>query len=410
MQTSFTVSPYWDTRAMKPDGTSRLMLTINVKDLPQFRFVIKLSSTKSVFDKATSGKGGSDEVKEFRKLIQEQVLKAETILDKLDVFNKDAFINYFKTGISIKPKQKLVDVYSLFQDKIDALIQEDRIGYADNVKGSLHSFRNYKKSLRFSDVDESFLKGYKAWMISKGCSPTTYQMYLRNLRTVYNQAVKDGLFIDVAMPFKNFKIGTSAKSKSVLYPSDIKALFEYEAVGIRASRAKDFFIFCYLSNGMNFQDAAHLKFSNIKGDMLCFVRRKTRTTNSVVDKQINVYLHPEAIEIIKRWGNVSKKPNDYIFPILNNAVGALKQSETFKRYRRVSNKMLRQIGEDLGFSVKLCLNLARHSFGTRLKLDGVSVSFISDAMGHSSSKTTEHYLKSIPDDKYKEMSSRLLEF
>jgi integrase len=43
-----------------------------------------------------------------------------------------------------------------------------------------------------------------------------------------------------------------------------------------------------------------------------------------------------------------------------------------------------------------------------LKLTGTPVSFISDAMGHSNSAMTEHYLKSLPDENRMEMSSKLL--
>lgn len=72
--------------------------------------------------------------------------------------------------------------------------------------------------------------------------------------------------------------------------------------------------------------------------------------------------------------------------------------------------MLNQIGTKLGFNVRLNLNLARHSFATMLKISGTPTSFITDALGHSNSKTTEHYLKSIPDEKYKNISDKLLEF
>ncbi len=74
------------------------------------------------------------------------------------------------------------------------------------------------------------------------------------------------------------------------------------------------------------------------------------------------------------------------------------------------NKMLRKIGIKLGFDMHLCLNLARHSFATRLKIDGTPTSFISDAMGHSNSQVTEHYLKSIPTKQYQYMSESLLQF
>ncbi|MEJ7675009.1 MAG: tyrosine-type recombinase/integrase [Chitinophagaceae bacterium] len=80
------------------------------------------------------------------------------------------------------------------------------------------------------------------------------------------------------------------------------------------------------------------------------------------------------------------------------------------RQSKVINKKLNLIGHKLGFEFRLSLNIARHSFATRLKLDGTPLSFISDALGHSSTKTTEHYMKSIPDENLKRISDSLLNF
>jgi integrase/recombinase XerD len=91
-------------------------------------------------------------------------------------------------------------------------------------------------------------------------------------------------------------------------------------------------------------------------------------------------------------------------------MNAFEAQKTIKRYKRVSNKMLAKIGKELGFEVHLCLNLARHSYATKMKIDGVSVAAISDALGHTTTTTTEHYMKSLPNEQLKLMSSSLLAF
>jgi integrase len=68
------------------------------------------------------------------------------------------------------------------------------------------------------------------------------------------------------------------------------------------------------------------------------------------------------------------------------------------------------VGKELGFTAPLILNLARHSFSTNLKLNKVPTSFITEALGHADGKTTEFYLKSIPDNTMKELSESLLNF
>jgi site-specific recombinase XerD len=68
------------------------------------------------------------------------------------------------------------------------------------------------------------------------------------------------------------------------------------------------------------------------------------------------------------------------------------------------------IGKNLGFNFNVTINLARHSFATTLKLNGTSVAFISEMLGHTSLKTTQHYLKSIPGEERKAVSDSLLNF
>ena len=60
--------------------------------------------------------------------------------------------------------------------------------------------------------------------------------------------------------------------------------------------------------------------------------------------------------------------------------------------------------------MNLTLNLARHSFATKLNIDGMNTSIIKDALGHSSSKTTEHYIKTLPIENYRKISDNLLNF
>jgi integrase/recombinase XerD len=82
--------------------------------------------------------------------------------------------------------------------------------------------------------------------------------------------------------------------------------------------------------------------------------------------------------------------------------------KTLNRNKKISNKNLSRIGRELGFPVHLCLNLAHHSFATKMKIDNVSLVVISDAMGYTTMLITEHYMKSLPNENLKVMSANLL--
>lgn len=402
-----TISPFFDKRHVK-DGKSPICISVSMPNKTQFLIRLPLYCTKATFDKAISGRGGIDEIKELRKKVSDYVTKGEAIVEKLPNPSKESFTRLFKSETDLFVSNKTEITY-FFKQKIAELEQEERLGTRDTYLTSMRSLIKYKSPLYFEDIDEKFLKGYKTWMMNKGNSMTTAQIYTRNLRSIFNVAIKEGFISEKHYPFKNYSIGTSSKSKSVLYPEQIKALWNYETVGIREGRAKAFFFFCYLCNGMNFKDAMYLKFKNLKGDTFEFIREKTKRT-AKSEKVIKGYLHPEAKQIIELWGNKPGNPDAYVFPILTGCKTIIDKENKRNRYKRVSNRMLRKIAEKLGFEVHLCLGLARHSFATRLKLDGTPTPFISDALGHSSMTTTEHYLKSIPDSEFKKMGELLLKF
>lgn len=404
-----SVHVHWDKRYPKK-GTNQcpVQLSISINGL-QFKMSLRLYASKEDFDKAMSGKSGNKEVKELRTEISNYAAKAELILEKLPNPTRESFQRLFKSETDLFNSNK-TDVTFLFEEYIEMLKSEERIKTAANMEHALRSLKRYRAKLYFEDIDEAFLKGYRNWMVNNGNSATTAQIYLRNLRTIFNKAIKDGYISQRFYPFLKYSIGTSVKSKSVLYPDQVKKFIVYQPKTLRSRRAKDYWLFCYLCNGINFKDLVYMKNKNIKDDTIVFVREKTKRSNSVADKEIRAYLHPEIVRIIETWGRKSNNPDNFIFPILEGYDSAAERELRRKKIQKQVNQKLKEIGTELGFTIPLILNLARHSFATNLKLSGTPTSFITDSLGHTSVTTTQHYLKSIPDQKIKELSNSLLNF
>jgi integrase/recombinase XerD len=402
-----SVYPFLDART--PMANSNLLpikLSVYLNGA-QFRIGLQPYATKEIFDKAVSGNGN---IPVEAKIIKEQVdgylQKAKDILYNFPKADQKQFANLFKSEANLKVQNK-TNLEVLFQMKIDELKEEDRAGSACFYEQSMLAFKRFRKDFFLEDITVQYLKTFRSWYTSEGNSNATAQIYLRSLRHIYNRAIKDGYISVGHYPFKEFKIGTASRSKDVLYPEQLKALWEYEPKTNGEKKAKDFFFFLYLCNGMNIKDALALKGKNIRGNMISFIRAKTsRTSNE--SKEIIVYLHPEAKKIIERWGTLNTK--DYLFPHFRGLATDVERKHAKDVMARNINRDLRAIGEQLGFEVNLTLNLARHSYATRLKIDGVATSFISDALGHSNGSTTEHYLKTLPDQKFKTISEGLLKF
>lgn len=402
-----SVYPFLDART--PMANSEL-LPVKISVIlrgKQFRIGVKLYTTHEIFNKAMTGRGTiPKDAKALKDEIDVYVKKAKDILDQFPTADKKMFSNLFKSESALKVSGK-TDLSVLFQQKIDELIEEDRAGSISFYEQALTTFKKYRKTFYLEDINVEYLKAFKAWWINKGNSNATAQIHMRSLRHIYNRAIKQGYISPGLYPFKDYSIGSSSKSKDVLYPQQLKALLDYTPTFFGESRAKDYFIFLYLCNGMNIKDALSIKGSQIKGDMLTFVRAKTANTNSQT-KEIIVYLHPEARRIIEKWGTLNTQ--DYIFPPFRGTKSDIERKKAKDIFARNLNADLRAVGKTIGLHMNLTLNLARHSFATRLKIDGTPTAFISDALGHSSSAVTAHYMKTLPDDQYKRISESLLTF
>ena len=90
-------------------------------------------------------------------------------------------------------------------------------------------------------------------------------------------------------------------------------------------------------------------------------------------------------------------PEAYVIPHLTDGLTPTEELNRVKWYIRNVNKQLKKIGEVLNIE-GLSTYVARHSFATILKNSGAPVAFIGETLGHTSTKTTENYLKSFESE------------
>lgn len=404
---NYSITPFWDKSVMDTKTKqSRVRLTINL-NRKQFRITLKLRCTKAEFDSALSTRSAS--AKELRIELNEYIFKAEKVLERLPKPTQESFTRLFKSDTDLFTSNK-TDVFYFFDMKVEEVMKEGRVGTAGYYKQCKVNLQSFKPSVYFEEIDEKFLKEYQTWLRNRGNSVSTVSLRMRCLKIMFNYAAKSGFISNIQNPFQGFNMGTTTRSKKVLYPVQIKQLWEYEPKSKWEERAKDYFFFSFLCNGMNFKDMAYLKRKQIKGDVLTFIRQKTKNTTHETN-EIQVYLHDEVKRILNKWGNKDLSPESYLFPIVSEKSKSLLREENARslKKRRI-NKNLRSIGKELGLEFNLTIGLARHSFATTLKLNGTNVSFISEMLGHTSLKTTQHYLKSIPSNERKIVSDSLLSF
>lgn len=274
-----------------------------------------------------------------------------------------------------------------------------RYGRAKSYKQALSAFKRYtncNEDVTFAQITAKVLEKWKVNMMNKPMKDTAYNAYLRGLRAIINHGIKDHkLPKDGNYGFHYFTVGTPQPTKKrAININQIKKLFDY-----KLEKETDLWhsqqqaIFMFNTNGINFRDLAYLKMNQIVGD---FERIKyTRAKNH---KDFDIIIAGKSSNILKNYCRDKELNSDtLVFPILpESIIGQGRKEVTLYESRRdVFNNNLKKIASLAGIDENLTSYVLRHSFATALKHSGTDISYISEALGHDSSKTTQVYLDSF---------------
>jgi integrase/recombinase XerD len=359
------------------------------------------------FEKIMYAKRLSEAEKQQKKRIAEFENKAIDIIKDLQVFSWKTFEKKYLLNRGAKES-----INYAFTEYANGLREAGRIGTAVSYECAQKSIDKFCADVKFSDVTPEFLRDYEKWMLNNKNSITTVGIYLRSLRTIFNNAIDEGSITKEYYPFgkKKYEIPTGNNIKKALTLNDIALLYNYQPEkGTSEAMAKDFWLFMYLCNGINMKDVCLLKYKNIKGDKIFFERAKTARTKRKVEP-IEIIIIPDVERIISILGNKDKNPDNYIFPILQKGITPERERQLIQQIIQVVNSHMKNIASKLGITSKTTTYAARHSFATILQRNGVSTSFISEALGHSNVITTQNYLAGFEDESKREINKALLAF
>ena len=404
-----TLTYFFDTRSKLLDGNYPIKLTVYFGRQKK-RYKTPFKATQEVYDRLLANRLRDESTKQLKRQTVSWLDKQTIIAESIVPFTFTDFENIFYAEKTQSRKIQLNDgVNSIYEKHIQALKEEGRISTASSYQDSLSSMLSYKKNLKVSQITPDFLKGYEKWMTDNGRSLTTVGMYLRALRTIFNIAIENEVIDASKYPFKKYTIPAPQKISRTLKKEEIKLIINYTAKREGDAIALDYWVFSFISNGMNFKDIALLKYGNINGDFIEFRRAKTKRTTKNSSLPIMVPLDENLLYIIKKLGNKSKKKEDYIFPILKHGLTPQQEYDRVKTFVRNTNKRLTRIGIELGLSLKVTSYVARHCFATIQKNNNAPLAYISEALGHSNLKTTQNYFGRFEDEGLKVFHSGLME-
>ena len=323
--------------------------------------------------------------------------------------------NKFEEHDCLQPRMML----SFLNTEVDTLVHRNKLGLAENYKSSGRSLLCYlatlnKEDVSLSQVDEELLLGYQQWLCDRGVRRNTQVFYMRNLHAVYNKAVRRGLTVGID-PFVNVRTNITHTGKRAVNPELIRRIskLDIRAGLIRLGKAprrkvfakmcrdltfaRDTFIFCFCARGLTFVDFAYLKHENIRHGSIVYERRKT-------GQFLQVAIQDKMREFIRQYGNMR---GPYLFPVLTSTDVSQAHRQYATALRRY-NKQLNRLSQMLGMETPLTSYVSRHSWATAAYHADIPLPHISEAMGHTSERTTRIYLKSLENSRIDKENCRLL--
>ncbi len=385
-------SIYLDELRVKKNGKCSVKIRVTYNRKRSY-FPTGVDLTPEDFQQVMHGQRRTTDQREAHLKLNQLFVKAETLIEKLPVFTFSTFEESY-----LEQRNTLNSVSFAFEKNIERLRSENKLGTADCYEYANKSISKFRKDLTFAEITPKLLEKYESEMLKGGKSPSTISIYLRCLRAIYNLQNIDRSLYPFGEQKSKYSMPTSRNIKKALTVEEIAKIYNYEApAGSTKEMAKDYWLFLYLCYGMNVKDFCLLKWSNLDGQMLYYNRAKTQRSKKE-SKLISVALKPEAMEIIKKWGQSSISKDAYIFPHLKPKMSAEIERATYKQLTKTINVYIKRICTELGLNREVTTYFARHSFATVLKRAGASTEFISELLYHSNVVVTENYLDTFPKE------------
>jgi integrase/recombinase XerD len=378
-----------DIRRIKADSKLSLKLRITYKGDRKY-YATGLDATSQQWDIINSAevKGKYQKMRIEMAEIERRALEC---VGKIIPFSFFAFEKEFFKEI---PADQSMD--SQFDSYIAELKANDQFGTAKSYEDALHALNRFRPGkLRFEEITKDFLNDFEKWMLGKKRSISTVGIYLRPVRTIFNIAIERGIVRPEFYPFgkRKYLIPTSRNMKRALNIDQIKQIFLYQTeAGSSLEKAKDFWIFSYLCNGMNMADIARLRWSNLSADSIVFEREKTKRTKRENPVSIVAVRNTRINALIEKWAKRGVLASDgYLFDILDESDLPEAARLKVQLFIHFVNEWMKRLGKELAFDLSLTTYVARHSFATILVRSGAPLALAKQTLGHASIMTTEKY-------------------
>lgn len=294
--------------------------------------------------------------------------------------DSEGFLTYYKYCITRKFKDSTKTSYQQTLNnllKFDPLLQEKK----------------------FEDITLRYLEDFDKWMTEKGITQNSKNVYYRNIRSVFNDAIDED--ITTNYPFRKFKLKKVTTRKRSLSVEELRTLRDYPCEEWQ-EKYRDIFMLMFYLCGINGADLYPAKKSQVRKGRLEYERAKTY-------KAYSIKIEPEAQAIIDKYAG-----DEYL----------LKFCEGDKNYTYILQRMSRALKEIGPYSRKglggkkehkplfpeLTQYWCRHTWATIAAELDIPKETIAAALGHDMGNTTTAIYINFNQKKVDDANRRVIDY
>ena len=395
---------YLDKRGTRKDGTKSLKIALTHRHKTVY-YSLDVFIKEDEWDKEQGAVINRANRRFLNTVINKQMTYLETMLanacnlQDCDKLSARELMDLITGGKSGKKQSKDMDNLVAVYEEYISLCKKPST--ANLFRFSLNNLRKYEPDLdvlRFSDISVTWLRRYQNWMWNeKKMTVNGANVYLRNLRAVFNHALKNH-YTTARYPFEDIDMSTTEPDKETI---PYETFLEWATMPMPDSRAfyRDLFMLSFYLCGIRPVDLLHVKNSQVEEGRLVYYPEKLGGRT-----KLSIKIEPEAWEIINKY-----KGDEHLIDVMD------KRSD-YKSFLKHWNTGVRAVGEDVITQKKGCCGqtyttvkhnsivpyitvyYARTCFATyAFNVANVPIDIISQAMGHKNGlKVTNFYVKRDP--------------
>jgi len=265
----------------------------------------------------------------------------------------------------LRDKHQANDFYALIDRRIEKLKREGNGSYARLFFTTKNSIMSYHPSsiLPIEYITYSFLiKLEDHWRYTQKIKESSIGIYMRNIRTIWNQARKDGIVEPSANPFINYEIPKGeARENMVLTPEEMATVAKVPIDDPLMEWSRAMYMLMFTLIGMNPKDLFFIK--SINHGRIFYTRSKGK-------RKYSIKVPPQALYIIKKY-----QGKEYLIDTMD------RYSDHLTAIKRI-NKKLQALAEKCGIKKHITIYTCRHSWSAYARYLGISKFDIAAALGH----------------------------